>query len=1131
LATTKADVELLFGVQGGGRVSSGSGALIKEQLSSIVLALNSDNQVKQRRIKLSLDIQGTKTAFNTELKNLVNGLSGQKNLSIKIPRIDVTQAVSQVKKDLQAMLSSLSVSNGVNLSGLKDFVGFDINEIKNAKINTQAYAEQIKTLDSSIRNLSSSYKTLISSNSLSNNTLPTVAITNSYNLLEQKFADIKASGKKLSEENVKIFQKEVLGLQTLIDKTQKKSDIENANVAAAKELSEIRSRASLKAASAEEQIANAARRRAEIEAASSETARLALTKKYASELELGEKAEAAIRKKASVEEVANAKTLSSLKAKQDAEAAAAARKEAYDNRTINDMRQVVALYKQIDTYLNRNTRAVGTDQYTELQGLRDSIAPGKLDTTLKVTGLEAMKVRFAELTAGIRLAGKEGQSFGGVLGGIGQKLLTWFSGMRMITTIVRLFKNMYNSVKEIDTAMTELKKVTDETNATYSRFLINASDRARTLGASLKDIVNATADFARLGFDVGEASMLADVAILYNNVGDGLSGVEEATSSIISTMKAFGIEANNAIDIVDKFNIVGNSFAVSSGSIGQALTRSASAMAAGGNSLEETIALFTAGAEITQNAETAGTAMRTLSMYFRGAKVEAEEAGEATDGMAESTSKLREKILALTGQKVDIQLDETSFKSMYEVYRELSEVYDDMTDISQAALLELLGGKRTANMTSAMLKNFGTAERVMQTMSNSAGSATAENEKFLDSIQGKLNVFSASFQALSNTFLNSDMLKGFIEGATTALDVLNSVAKTLGTFPTLLTAVVGGITAVKAAQGKSLGVFDFSNQNSYISRALQAQDSGGGLLSGSIARNKSLFPDISKTNTQLENYNEIMQMSRAEQHLFFESIAESEAPMDMYFKSLGRGQADLKGYANYCKNAGIQTQELGETAKTASVGVKILSVAANMIVSMAIGLAINALIGVISAWINKAKEEREVLIEAGKAAKEHADSLLELYEAYIRINEAYELGNESKLNFIVSENKLIKNLKLTGDEIDELIIKYGSLKKALEETFEEQTRSDIVKSSTGINAQIEQSVKDMKGFVNIAVDDEFASFLSGKGYGLTTILTGGAGPGAAQNTSSALQLPGEHTSSSIMGYNLPTYEGLIENEK
>lgn len=52
------------------------------------------------------------------------------------------------------------------------------------------------------------------------------------------------------------------------------------------------------------------------------------------------------------------------------------------------------------------------------------------------------------------------------------------------------------------------------------------------------------------------------------------------------------------------------------------------------------------------------TTLKTVSMYLRAAKTEAEEAGESTDGMASSVSELRSELLELTGGKLDIQIDE-----------------------------------------------------------------------------------------------------------------------------------------------------------------------------------------------------------------------------------------------------------------------------------------------------------------------------------------------------------------------------------------------------------------------------------------------------------------------------------------
>lgn len=223
-----------------------------------------------------------------------------------------------------------------------------------------------------------------------------------------------------------------------------------------------------------------------------------------------------------------------------------------------------------------------------------------------------------------------------------------------------------------------------------------------------------------------------------------------------------------------------NNFAISSAGIGVAMQRSAAAMASANNTIEETIALITAANTIVQNPESVGTTLKTVSMYLRAAKTEAEDAGESTEGMADSISELRKEILDLTGQKVDIQIDDDTFKSTYQILKELSVVWDDLTDVSQANILELVGGKRNSNVVSALLENFSVAEEALQTASDATGSALAENEKHLDSIAGKISKFQAAWQSMSNTVINSGLVKVIIDIGTGLIAAIDAVAKFLG---------------------------------------------------------------------------------------------------------------------------------------------------------------------------------------------------------------------------------------------------------------------------------------------------------------------------------------------------------------
>lgn len=176
------------------------------------------------------------------------------------------------------------------------------------------------------------------------------------------------------------------------------------------------------------------------------------------------------------------------------------------------------------------------------------------------------------------------------------------------------------------------------------------------------------------------------------------------------------------------------------------------------------------------------------------AKVELEEAGLETEGMAESTSTLQAKLKALTHGKVDIMVDADTFKNTTQILREMSQAWEDMTDIEQASALELMGGKRQANILASVITNFETVEDVIETTTNAEGSALRENEKYLDSIQGRLDQFTNSLQTFWNNFLDSRTIKEFVEFGTNVIEFLDTV-------PGKLTAVASAIAIFSKVKG------------------------------------------------------------------------------------------------------------------------------------------------------------------------------------------------------------------------------------------------------------------------------------------------------------------------------------------
>lgn len=189
------------------------------------------------------------------------------------------------------------------------------------------------------------------------------------------------------------------------------------------------------------------------------------------------------------------------------------------------------------------------------------------------------------------------------------------------------------------------------------------------------------------------------------------------------------------------------------------------------------------------------TAFKTISMRIRGAKTELEEAGLDTDGMAESTAKLREEIIALSG--VDIMLDDTTFKSTYSIMDELANKWEELTDIQQASIIELVSGKRQGNVVSSLMSNFDIARNALDTSINSDGSATKEHEVWMQSLEAKINQLNAAWQKLSTTTLDDSFLKVTIDAGTSMLDILDKIVDKTGILTPLIATLIATLSIKK----------------------------------------------------------------------------------------------------------------------------------------------------------------------------------------------------------------------------------------------------------------------------------------------------------------------------------------------
>jgi TP901 family phage tail tape measure protein len=157
----------------------------------------------------------------------------------------------------------------------------------------------------------------------------------------------------------------------------------------------------------------------------------------------------------------------------------------------------------------------------------------------------------------------------------------YFTGYSMVTRVLGKIREGINIVKEFDAAMTELIKVSNDSEDALFAFEKEAFKIASTIGSTGKEIVNSAAAWEKLGYAIKDASELAKNSALYSNVGD--MDINTATEHMVSTLKAYKeFDAQSSSLIVDKFNEIGNNYAITSEGIGAALERSAATLVAAG---------------------------------------------------------------------------------------------------------------------------------------------------------------------------------------------------------------------------------------------------------------------------------------------------------------------------------------------------------------------------------------------------------------------------------------------------------------------------------------------------------------------------------------------------------------------
>ncbi len=499
---------------------------------------------------------------------------------------------------------------------------------------------------------------------------------------------------------------------------------------------------------------------------------------------------------------------------------------------INELRtQINSLGNNSTTNINKLEGAINTlsSRINNIKATKMDIIKDNDITELRTAEGEVnrLKTILSEVKAGKIIDGKVISSEVNTARNSVNQLSTAINGVKAnASTLGNVFKNVFNyaiggsvifaglnqlrqgltDIKNIDSAMTDLKRVADDvSNNTLNNFSLQANNMAKSLGNSTESVIEAVTTFKQLGYTWEQSKdYMAKESIVLSNVGD--MSAKDSADSIVATLKGFKLEAQDTTKVVDSLNEAGNKFAVRTGELAEGLRVSSAALAVANNNLYQSEALITAGTEVLRNSSEVGTGLKTISMRLDQVK---------TKG-GETFFKLKNDLKDLTN--TELTNADGSLRSTYDIIMDISKAWNSgkLSDMDKAKILDETAGKNQAKVMASILQNAEKLPVIYETLKNSAGSADKEQARFMDSLNGRLNALKESTKAIWINLTDTNSLKNILSGSTSVVNGLNGMIQKFGAMPTVIMSVVGAMTVFNAEFRKSMSSYQPTFLNNWI---------------------------------------------------------------------------------------------------------------------------------------------------------------------------------------------------------------------------------------------------------------------------------------------------------------------------
>lgn len=366
-------------------------------------------------------------------------------------------------------------------------------------------------------------------------------------------------------------------------------------------------------------------------------------------------------------------------------------------------------------------------------------------------------------------AAKKNSLLGDSIGRVLLKMAAWQVFGDLISKVIGSFRDALNTLKDVDTEMVNVQKVTDYSSAQMQALEENAYALASAYGRTADEITAMYTAFARAGYLGDQLDSMTELGTLLANIGD--ISQDTASKFLLAVDAAWKLNGSESelMTVMDGLNEITNKNAVDMEALTSGITVAGSVFAEAGESAQTFSALVGAGVAATQRSGSEiSRGLRTIVMNIRQIKGETED-GELIDGesIAKASKALREYAGISTMANGQLRLSS-------DVLKDLAEKWNSLDTVAQSAIAEALAGKRQANILTALMGNWETVEKMMQDYADGAGSALRENEIYLDSWEAKSKQLTASWTEFVSHLVETDTIKGALDGVIGLVELLDS---------------------------------------------------------------------------------------------------------------------------------------------------------------------------------------------------------------------------------------------------------------------------------------------------------------------------------------------------------------------